>query len=144
MFSSFLFAIKQKIHVSTSFTSEFDQLVAVSSMLPEDGLSVAFPEHFPKIFYDVQSVTQCFSENSALLINIVEMKAVGQALLSSLISTADSQGPDSILFHFESVRNIIILSIYLGYVLSKEPSKPCKLRIFNSKLFDYFSAVSLH
>lgn len=53
-FSSFLFAIKQKIHVSTSFTSEFDQLVAVSSMLPEDGLSVAFPEHFPKIFYDVQ------------------------------------------------------------------------------------------
>lgn len=91
-----------------------------------------------------REVTQCFSENSALLINIVEMKAVGQALLSSLISTADSQGPDSILFHFESVRNIIILSIYLGYVLSKEPSKPCKLRIFNSKLFDYFSAVSLH
>lgn len=51
-----------------------------------------------------REVTQRFSENSALL-HIVEMKAVRQALLSSLISTADSS-----LIHKVPIRFYFILS----------------------------------
>lgn len=72
---------------------------------------LCFLNTFRRSSMTCREVTQCFSENSEgrvlrkALSNIVEMKAVGQALLSSLISTADSS-----LIHKVPIRFYSILS----------------------------------